>query len=52
MTRSLAWLRTGLGTVWFLAQLYVLWYPPIPMLARPLHVMMAIVMVLLWQPLR
>ena len=45
MNRSLAWLRTGLGTVWFVAQIYVLFYPPIPMLARPLHVMMAIVII-------
>jgi TRAP transporter 4TM/12TM fusion protein len=52
MTRALAWLRTGLGTVWFVAQIYVLFHPPIPMLARPLHVMMAIVLIILWQPLR
>jgi TRAP transporter 4TM/12TM fusion protein len=52
MTRTLAWLRTGLGTVWFVAQIYVLFHPPIPMLARPLHVMMAIVLIVLWQPLR
>ena len=51
MTRSLAWLRTGLGTLWFVAQIYILFYPPIPMLARPLHVMMAIVLIILWQPL-
>jgi TRAP transporter 4TM/12TM fusion protein len=51
MTRSLAWLRTGLGAIWFVAQIYVLYYPPIPMLARPLHVMMAIVVTILWQPL-
>jgi TRAP transporter 4TM/12TM fusion protein len=51
MTRSLAWVRTGLGVVWFVAQLYILYYPPIPMLARPLHVMMAIVLIILWQPL-
>jgi TRAP transporter 4TM/12TM fusion protein len=52
MDRSLAWLRTGLGAVWFVAQIYILFYPPIPMLARPLHVMMAIVLIILWQPLR
>jgi TRAP transporter 4TM/12TM fusion protein len=51
MDRSLAWLRTGLGAIWFVGQIYVLFYPPIPMLARPLHVMMAIVLILLWQPL-
>jgi TRAP transporter 4TM/12TM fusion protein len=51
MTRSMAWLRTALGVVWFVAQVYILFYPPIPMLARPLHVMMAVVLILLWQPL-
>ena len=51
MTRSLAWTRTALGAVWFIAQIYILFYPPIPMLARPLHVMMAIVLIILWQPL-
>jgi TRAP transporter 4TM/12TM fusion protein len=51
MTRSMAWLRTALGVVWFVAQIYILFYPPIPMLARPLHVMMAVVLIFLWQPL-
>jgi TRAP transporter 4TM/12TM fusion protein len=51
MFRSLAWLRTGLGVVWFVAQIYILFHPPIPMLARPLHVMMAVVLIFLWQPL-
>jgi TRAP transporter 4TM/12TM fusion protein len=51
MTRSLAWLRTGLGVVWFVAQIYILFHPPIPMLARPLHVMMAVVLIFLWHPL-
>ena len=52
MNHPLAWLRTGLGATWFVAQIYILFYPPIPMLARPLHVMMAIVLIILWQPLR
>src|SRR5687767_47791 len=52
MTRTLAWLRTALGAVWFVAQIYVLVHPPIPMLARPLHVMMPIVLIILWEPLR
>jgi len=52
MTHSLAWLRTGLGAAWFAGQIYILFYPPIPMLARPLHVMMAIALIILWQPLR
>jgi TRAP transporter 4TM/12TM fusion protein len=51
MTSTFAWLRVALGTIWFVAQLYVLYRPPIPMLARPLHVMMAIVIVILWLPL-
>jgi TRAP transporter 4TM/12TM fusion protein len=51
MTQSIAWLRTALGALWFVAQIYVLFYPPIPMLARPLHVMIAIVLTFLWQPL-
>lgn len=52
MARAITLTRTGLGALWFLAQIYILFYPPIPMLARPLHVLMAIVLVLLWQPLR
>ena len=52
MTRSLAWLRTVLGAAWFAGQIYILFYPPIPMLARPLHVMIAITLIILWQPLR
>lgn len=52
MTRAIAGLRTGLGALWFVAQLYILYDPPVPMLGRPLHVMMATVLVLLWQPLR
>lgn len=52
MTRAITLTRTGLGTLWFVAQIYILFYPPIPMLARSLHVMMAVVLVLLWQPLR
>jgi len=52
MTRTLAVTRTTLGVVWFVAQIYILFYPPIPMLARPLHVMMAIVLIFLWQPLQ
>jgi len=51
MTQSLAWLRTALGAIWFIAQIYILFYPPIPMLARPLHVMIAVVLIFLWQPL-
>ncbi len=52
MTRTLAWARTALGAVWFIGQIYILFYPPIPMLARPLHVMMATVLILLWRPLQ
>ena len=51
MTSTLAWIRTALGAIWFVAQIYILYHPPIPMLARPLHVMMAIVLIILWQPL-
>ncbi len=51
MTRTLAWTRTALGALWFVAQIYILFHPPIPMLARPLHVMIAVVLILLWQPL-
>jgi TRAP transporter 4TM/12TM fusion protein len=51
MTQSLAWLRTALGASWFVAQIYILFHPPIPMLARPLHVMIAVVLIFLWQPL-
>ena len=48
----LTWARTGLGVSWFAWQLYILQHPPIPMFARPLHVMIAVMLVFLWRPLR
>lgn len=52
MAQSMELLRRTLGVVWFLGQIYILYYPPIPMLVRPLHVMMATALVVLWFPLR
>lgn len=52
MAYSIEQLRRALGVVWFLGQMYILLYPPIPMLERPLHVMMATALVILWNPLR
>ena len=42
--RPLDLIRTGFGVLWFVAQIYILFYPPIPMLARPLHVLIATVL--------
>ncbi len=49
--RPLDLIRTGFGVLWFVGQIYILFYPPIPMLARPLHVLIATVLVFLWLPL-
>jgi hypothetical protein len=49
--RPLDLIRTGFGVLWFVAQIYILFYPPIPLLARPLHVLIATVLVFLWLPL-
>lgn len=51
MPRWLALFRTALGAAWFIGQMYLLYRPQLPMIERPLHVMTAILLVILWQPL-
>lgn len=43
-------LRRALGFAWFAAQMYIVFYPQLPMLERTLHVMVALLLVILWMP--
>ncbi|HEY9530660.1 MAG TPA: TRAP transporter fused permease subunit [Burkholderiales bacterium] len=39
-----------MGFAWFAAQMYIAFYPELPMLERTLHVMVAMLLVFLWTP--
>jgi TRAP transporter 4TM/12TM fusion protein len=43
--------RTGLALVWLSFQLYIILYPLHPMIQRPVHVFLAVIATLLFQPL-
>jgi TRAP transporter 4TM/12TM fusion protein len=43
--------RTGLALVWLSVQLYIILYPLHPMIQRPVHVFLAVIATLLFQPL-
>ena len=43
--------RILLGTAWLAGQLYIITFPSIPMIQRPLHLMTAMALVILWTPL-
>jgi len=44
-------LRFVIGLVSVLFQIYIIFYPQVPMFQRPLHLTLAIILVLLWTPL-
>jgi len=44
-------LRGVLGAVWLIGQIYIVQYPMLPMLQRPLHLLFALALVILWSPL-
>jgi TRAP transporter 4TM/12TM fusion protein len=44
-------LRVGLGIFWLVFQIYIIFQPQNPLIERPLHVALAIALVLLWTPL-
>jgi TRAP transporter 4TM/12TM fusion protein len=49
--RTVSVIRILLGTVWLAGQLYIITFPSIPMIQRPLHLMTAMALVILWTPL-
>ena len=46
------WFRTLLGICWLVFQLYIIWYPQAPLVQRPLHLILALVLFFLWNPLK
>ena len=45
------WFRSLLGISWLAFQLYIIWYPQAPLVQRPLHLILALVLFFLWNPL-
>ncbi len=45
------WFRTLLGISWLVFQLYIIWYPQAPLVQRPLHLILALALFFLWNPL-
>ncbi len=43
--------RLILGLIWFAGQIYIIYYPTIPLIQRPLHLLLAMALVILWKPL-
>lgn len=44
-------IRLSLGLVWLAGQIYIVQYPFVPLIQRPLHLVLAIALVILWSPL-
>lgn len=42
--------RLFIGAIWLSGQVYIIFYPTIPMIQRPLHLVLAMGLVLLWKP--
>ena len=45
-------LRTILGVVWLAGQIYIIYYPMTPLIQRPIHLLLALSLVILWIPLK
>ena len=45
------WLRTLVGISWLVFQLHIIWFPQAPLVQRPLHLILALVLFFLWNPL-
>ncbi len=50
-TRVVHWSRTLVGIFWLVFQLYIIWYPQAPLVQRPLHLILALLLFFLWNPL-
>ena len=42
--------RLFIGAIWMAGQVYIIFYPTIPMIQRPLHLLLAMGLVILWKP--
>jgi TRAP transporter 4TM/12TM fusion protein len=51
LVRLVTSLRILIGTIWLVGQVYIIFNPAIPMIQRPLHLMLAMGLVILWKPL-
>ena len=43
--------RLLLGAVWLAGQIFIIFYPQVPMIQRPAHLMLALGLVVLWKPM-
>lgn len=44
-------LRVLIGTIWLFGQIFIIFNPFVPMIQRPMHLMLAMGLVILWKPL-
>jgi TRAP transporter 4TM/12TM fusion protein len=44
-------LRIIIGTIWLFGQIFIIFNPFVPMVQRPMHLMLAMGLVILWKPL-
>lgn len=49
--KTISTLRLALGFLWLGGQFYIVQYPLVPMIQRPVHLMFALGLVILWMPL-
>ena len=45
-------IRTILGVAWLAGQIYIIYYPMTPLIQRPIHLLLALALVILWIPLK
>ena len=45
-------LRLILSLAWMAGQIYIIYYPMMPLIQRPLHLLLALALVILWIPLK
>ena len=46
------YIRLILGLGWLVGQLYIIYYPTLPLIQRPLHLLLAMSLVITWSPLK
>ena len=51
MSRLTPAIRTGITVVWCLFQMYIVLYPLHPIIQRPVHLFLAVILTMLFQPL-
>jgi TRAP transporter 4TM/12TM fusion protein len=45
-------IKTILGVAWLAGQIYIIYYPMTPLIQRPIHLLLALSLVILWIPLK